>query len=183
MALIIGNGQYRRFHCDECEQTNGYENLTVENNLRDLKYLLEENDFIVTAYVDLEAENFLRVIRLFKEKCQVAKNVLAFIYIGAHGFHRGTHDFAVPVDFQDIMHENQHRLTASSLGLCTLASLLENFAESNDENTDEESQKKESTKFSVVCFWDLCRDTAINFPVDSYSANCKDLQYTIIYCW
>ena len=188
MALIIGNSQYKRFDCDECKRTDlSYENLTVEDSLIRLKNLLEENDFIVTAYIDLEAEKFLRVVRLFKEKCEAAKHVLAFIYIGAHGFHRGSHDYAVPIDFQDMIHSNNHRLTASSnsLSCCSLASLLENFSENNEEKIDDEGEiiKKEPTKFSVVCFWDLCRDTTVDFPVDSYSAALKDLQYTIIYCW
>ena len=101
MALLIGNGQYQRFNCNDCDATYlKYENLTVEKSLVDLKQLLESNDFIVTVYLDLEAENFLRAVRLFREKCMIAKNVLAFIYIGAHGFHKGVNDFAVPIDFQ-----------------------------------------------------------------------------------
>ena len=130
MALIIGNEKYKRFDCNDCEKSDlKFENLTVSSGLIQLKAKLEENDFYVMSYIDLEGENFLRVIRLFKEKCEAAKNVLVFIYIGAHGFHRGINDFAVPANFQDIYHFNNHQITANmkSLSLCTLRSLLENI--------------------------------------------------------
>ena len=89
-------------------------------------------------------------------------------------------DFIV---FPDILHANDHQqiINSSALSLCTLGSLLKNFTENPDDN--QSVINSEQTKFSVVCFWDLCRDTTIDFPVDSYSENCKDLQYTIIYCW
>jgi hypothetical protein len=176
MALIIGNGEYERFDCGDCHNSAyRFSNLTVAPNLEQLKKKLEKNDFYVMACLDLEAENFLRVIRLFREKCETAKSVLAFIYIGAHGFHRGMHDFVVPVNFQDITHEKKHVLTPD-LNHQTLATLLENFCQSDDET-------EKPTKFTLIVFWDLCRELCINFPVDSYSNICKNLEYSIIYSW
>ena len=58
-----------------------YENLLVAPNLCELKKLLEENEFLVTAYIDLDDESFLRDIR-------------AFIYVGAHGYYNfGVYDY------------------------------------------------------------------------------------------
>ena len=178
MALLIGNEKYERFKCDECNNlVLKCSNISVAKDIQKLENLLEQNDFIVTSYIDLEEENFLRVIRLFKEKCEAAKNVLVFIYIGAHGFHIGTHDFAVPVNFQDLVHENNHKINASPLQLCTLTALMENFFPPEDQMI------KDATKYSVILFWDLCRTTNFSFPTDTYSSNCKELQYSIIFPW
>lgn len=180
LALIIGNGDYELYDCNECKESYlQFSNLNVTKSLIELKKTLEDNDFIVMACIDLEATNFLRMIRLFREKCYQAKNVLAFVYIGGHGFHRGTDDYIVPSDIQALLHEDHDRLNdkfyfKQSLGLCSLTNLLENFV----------AEENETHKVTyLTCFWDLCRSTTIDFPGDAYSKRCKNLQYSIVYCW
>jgi hypothetical protein len=137
--------------------------------------LLEENDFLVTAYLDLDDESFLRVIRLFKQKCKEAKNVLAFIYVGAHGYYNaGIYDCALPVNFQETFHNNNHTFKVNSMNHLSLNKVLENFVPSDDIN---------ETKFSVICFWDMCRDNLGLQCSYTKDFDFKALNYFIIYSW
>ena len=176
MALLIGNGEYKRFPCKCCENSKyNYDNLTVSPNLRELKKLLEGNDFLVMAYIDLDDESFLRVIRLFKQKCSEAKNVLAFIYVGAHGYYNsGVYDCVLPVNFQETFHNSKHKFDVNYTNHLCLNKILENFVPSNDIN---------ETKFSVICFWDMCRENLNLEYLNVEDFDLKELKYMIIYCW
>ena len=183
MALIIGNSEYESFLYQNCKRCSKYYflNINLTPKLALLKYELEKNGFLVMAYIDLKAEDFMRVVRIFKDKCERGKNVLAFIYVGGHGF---CHDYVVgdcfvPIDFQKNFHNNNHKKLINSKNHISLVSLLENFISSEKE--------KNETNFSVICFWDMCRkdsDLSTNHKdFDLKDSNLNDLKYIIIYCW
>jgi hypothetical protein len=84
IALLIGNGYYNRIpDCQLCKKFNiDFADLTVVDSLISLKTKLEEMNFEVMSYVDLDTDGYLRVIKLLKELCEKSKskNVYLFAY-------------------------------------------------------------------------------------------------------
>lgn len=199
IALIIGNANYNmsRLHCSECASfKNDVKHLNpLYSTLELMKDAFEKLNYIVLSFIDLNADEYLRAIRLVRNMCESAKHVSVLVYVAGHGIHSNRHDFLVPVDSVSIVHTNAHnrRCLDHFISLCSLNNLLENFI--SDDSTG---------KFNVICLWDLCRKSwlvfyifrsftllkIIQIPRDNIDIETtvdnklKDsLAYTIIYSW
>lgn len=126
---------------------NIIQKLHVHDSISRLKDKLEKLGYIVMPFVDLDADSYLRFIRLFQKICEEAENVSVFIYVAGHGYNEKNQDFLIPSNIRSIYHANNHEYgpAYSQLRSCSLENLLENF------------RSTEHTKFTVTCFWDLCR--------------------------
>ena len=151
MALIIGNGNYEINteeikSCRKCEiPSYNLCDLNLAESIENLKSLLEKLGYLVIAFTDLNAEQFLRAIRAVRKICDMAESVSLLIYVAGHGHNSYSEDYLIPIDAKSLLHQNNHdyRGIHASLNLCSLSNLLENF--------------KPVENISIVCFWDLCR--------------------------
>lgn len=150
--MLIGNGDYKKFDvnekiqkCPRCPSPENYCNLHLKESLVRLKKKLESFGYLVIAFLDLKEEEFLRVIKYFREFLDnLNKKCTILLYVGGHGFHSSCgNDYLVPIDYKLLYHENGHRVSLSYL--CSLKVLLENF------KSDDKKQ------FHIDCLWDLCR--------------------------
>ncbi len=160
IALLIGNSNYE---CDDDEirmckkcQMPSYNliKLDILSQFEILKKRLEKMNYLVLAFVDLDAENFMRSLRLVRQLCDQAESVSVLIYVAGHGYHYLKEDYLIPINTKMLLHRNNHdyrRIMYSSLSICSLSSLLDNFRPSYPEQN-----------ISVVCFWDLCRREWLN---------------------
>ena len=136
--------------CSECQMPSyNLTNLNINSSFETLKKRLEELDYLVMAFVDLDADNFLRAIHLFRQVCDKASNVSVLVYVAGHGYNYMKEDYLIPVNTKMLLHHNKHeyrRIVNSSLSLCSLSNLIESFKPlSLDQN------------ITVHCIWDLCR--------------------------
>ncbi len=155
IALLIGNCNYETNDeeikmCRKC-QSPGYNltNLNMSESIETLRQRLEELGYLVMAFIDLDADNYLRAVRLARQICDQAESVSVLIYIAGHGYNYLSQDYLIPINTKLLLHHNNHdykRILYSSLSLCSLSNLLESFKPLYlDQN------------ISVVVFWDLCR--------------------------
>ena len=179
MALLIGNEHYESDDekvnsCPKC-QTPSYNltRLNLSESFKRLKKRLEDLDYLVMAFIDLDSDEYIRALRLARKMCDQVDNVSVLIYVAGHGHNYCHEDFLIPINTKILLHNNHHdyRGILSQLSLCSLSNLLENFKPTlPDQN------------ISVVCFWDLCRREWIECPSDVDPSLTENLKYTILFC-
>jgi hypothetical protein len=144
-----------------------------------MKRELERLDYIVIAFIDLNAEDYLRAIRFFREICETAEHVSILVYVSGHGYQANHHDYLIPIDSRLILHRNGHKKHGINhiYSLNSLDNLLENFI------SDPLTYPKK--KYTVVCLWDLCREEWNNVDIEATIDKRlnNSLDYTILYSW
>ena len=102
---------------------------------------------MVMAFLSPDSASFVNYVKLFRSICESVQNASIFIYVGGHGFSQDNEDFYMPVDVRSIFHNNGHEqsLLSQNLRNCGLEYLLSSF------------ETTKNNKFTVTCFWDLCR--------------------------
>jgi len=187
IALIIGNANYITWDCDICRHSDwNFDNLQVTDGLAKLKVRLEQLDYIVLSFLDLDAEGFLRAVRYFKEICEGAKSISIFIYVGGHGFHNQYDDHLVPIDVLEDNHAMHQHLDFNTiikqninvdpfrsikLRWCSLKNLFENLVQLSHDNR----------LVYVTCIWDLCRAYSKHFESEPFYKDIGNLYYQVIY--
>jgi hypothetical protein len=153
IALLIGNGNYERYdlELESCESwvcANKLSNINVYDSVERIKAKLENYGYLTVSFVDLDSEQYLRVIKFFRELCLGAYKVSVLVYVAGHGFNYNKQDYLVPIDSRILMHKNDHTYQGIEklYGMSSLENLFENF-----------STNSLLQKFSLVCLWDLCR--------------------------
>ena len=160
----------------------------MTHGLSKLKEKLEQLDYIVLSFLDLDAESFLRAVRYFKEICEGTQSISIFIYVGGHGFHNQYDDHLVPIDVQEDNHAMHHNLdfgnnfeqnihantfTSNKLRWCSLKNLFENLVQLSHDNR----------LVYVTCLWDLCRMYSYQFKSEPFYKDIGNLYYQVIYGW
>jgi hypothetical protein len=120
----------------------------VYDSVERIKSKLESYGYLTVSFVDLDSEQYLRVIKFFRQLCLGAHNISVLVYVAGHGFNYNKQDYLIPIDSRILMHNNSHDYHGIEKlhGMSSLENLFEIFS------TDSLSQK-----FSLVCLWDLCR--------------------------
>lgn len=165
IALLIGNGNYEKDrnligNCANCNRENKWiNNLDIYDSLERLQVAYERLGYIVLAFIDLNAEDFLRAVKLFKRICDKADHVSVLVHVMGHGHNYNHHDYLIPIDAKLKIHNNNHAYHGimNMISISNLHNLLEVFI--SDINVDP------NKKFYVVCFWDLCRSQWLNSPL------------------
>jgi hypothetical protein len=123
--------------------------MDIYDSLERLKKELEELNFLVMAFIDLDSEAYLRVIQFFKNFCnQSERRAFIHIHVIGHGHHLKDNDFLVPVNSREIFHKSDHN------------DYLEDSFLSSYKNLQAFMFDGTSDKFQVNIFWDLCRSPA-----------------------
>lgn len=109
-------------------------------------------NYLVIPFLDLNDEEYLRVIMMFKEICEnnFARNISVIAYITGHGHFSNHNEFLIPIDAGKLVHLSKHKLNPHDFAFSCLKNLMEIFY---SDPIDEAPSKK----YSVVVFWDLCR--------------------------
>ena len=124
-------------------------NLNVGESIERLKKMLEDYGYLVVTFLDLKADDFLRVVFYFRKYLErLQKSCSVLVYVGGHGFNSNHQDYLVPIDHILIYHNNNHSDIAyrREFSSSTLHNLLQSFVSPSLMN-----------KVQVDCLWDLCR--------------------------
>ncbi len=127
------------------------------------------------SYLDIDTDGYLRALKLLREVCAGAKNVLLFAYAGGHGIRIGLNDIFVPADLQSILHHfHEDPIDSPLIKAGSLTNLVEMFSGTDSDDV--------ACNFSLNCFWDLCRVYGSD-SIDSFTEHSDDLPYNIVYSW
>ncbi|CAF0896417.1 unnamed protein product [Brachionus calyciflorus] len=188
IALLIGNADYERDEhryneCLMCKSDKSHKwlsHLDIYNSLERLKIAYEKLGYIVLAFVDMNADDCLRSVKLFKKICDQADRVSVLLHVIGHGHTYSHHDYLMPVDTRLKYHLNNHQYHGllHEISISNLHNFLELFI--SDDRLEPNKQ------FYVVVFWDLCRsqwdhqvDVEPNLDIDSLLNSTMD--YTVVY--
>ena len=113
LALLIGNQNYESDDekvnsCQKC-QTPSY-NLTKLNlsDSIDGKKRLEDLDYLVMSFIDLDSDEYIRALRLARKMCDKVENVSVLIYVAGLGHNYCHEDFLIPINTKLLLHNNHH---------------------------------------------------------------------------
>lgn len=129
---MIGNGNYRNektnSKCRLCfRDDQPFDNLDIYESIERLKVAYERLGFIVLAFIDLNTEEFLRVIKLVELICQNANQVMILFHVIGHGKNYKSHDFLLPRDYFIEYHYNNHIYFDDDFKAANFKTFMENF--------------------------------------------------------